>query len=807
MQINWVKELGVVLHNPVELKKLATPNHNTRSLLPYSSTSVCLDAQVQSCANVSNDICRMSPQKERFANVLRMSQASGRAHKDALLESLANDGAAKNNWRVPTRPKQSRASTRTSPRRQKSPERLTSVAINLGDQPENKSFPISASVDPKKTRRPTFSQVEYKSLKPTDRVRLRYKAYRDNPALAKDLQDRTRKIKFSAKMARRRERERHAREWGNNQGENQNESAMLDDKIAAARKRYWQHWQIIMDERVASRDRFSPENMEKRLQKYRVQRLLIAVALGARAQQQRRRLRAVRRRRERWESCASESMGNDPVLTAVVILQRWFRWSPKPFVRKKWLEKYGGFYLKQLADYRVSRAADDMFAFLRDLNRRLLGYKTKCGRSIDLKQQINRFHRQVRLVQRCIRRFTLVRNARLALLEKKWEQAEWEIAKERRDEHVTHLRFVRDEERRMAREREKVALECELASIANINGDIRNSACNFSDTQSTIDTDNKDTVDENPGTDTYRPKAGTRSFKLEFSDSKGDGLTSERRNRMRRRESLSSAKARARQLPTTARRGTTIASASKMKSLMENQLSQAMRPKLKRRDDSKQSKSKPITSKYKTRRTGKRHCAQTYALARMTTEELAALLAKSLDKKDGETVKKVLEVVDGEHDDLDTPSGGFAIEDFLERVAGDLRRDAIVSWLQKHLRRSLAHCERVHQENIDEWREKAMRISVEDSKRLFVETRATAPVDEDGTSDNKTNESEEEDVTWTNMKSMLERNHINLNVRAEHGEVNARPKFPPVLLLTGPCFDAVEFRTLVQNTLDHRVYG
>ena len=135
----------------------------------------------------------MPPQKEQFANVLRMSLASGRARKDALLGSLASDGSEKKKWRVPSRPKQLRVST--SPRRQKSFERLTSVASHLGDKPEKKPFPISATVEPKKTRRPTFSQVEYKSLKPTDRVRLRYKAYRDNPALAKDLQDRTRKNK------------------------------------------------------------------------------------------------------------------------------------------------------------------------------------------------------------------------------------------------------------------------------------------------------------------------------------------------------------------------------------------------------------------------------------------------------------------------------------------------------------------------------------------------------------------------------------------------------------------------------------
>ena len=267
------------------------------------------------------------------------------------------------------------------------------------------------------------------------------------------------------------------------------------------------------------------------------------------------------------------------------------------------------------------------------------------------------------------------------------------------------------------------------------------------------------------------------------------------------------AKARSRRLPTKARRGMTTASASKMKSLMENQLLQAMQPKSNHRGDSKKSKTKPIASRYKMRRTAKRHCAQTNALANMTTEELAALLAESLDKKDGKTVEKVLEVVDGEHDDLDTPSGGFAVEFFMERVTGDLRRDALVSWLRKHLRRSLAHCERVHQENMDEWREKAMRISVEDSKRLFVQAIETAPVDKVDASDNKTSESEEEDLTWIKMKSMLERNHINLNIDAEHGGVSARPAFPPVLLLTGPCFDAVEFRMLVQRTLDNKIYG
>ena len=108
---------------------------------------------------------------------------------------------------------------------------------------------------------------------------------------------------------------------------------------------------------------------------------------------------------------------------------------------------------------------------------------------------------------------------------------------------------------------------------------------------------------------------------------------------------------------------------------------------------------------------------------------------------------------------------------------------------------------------MDEWREKAMRISVEDSKRLFVQAIETAPVDKVDASDNKTSESEEEDLTWIKMKSMLERNHINLNIDAEHGGMSARPAFPPVLLLTGPCFDAVEFRMLVQRTLDNKIYG
>ena len=149
-----------------------------------------------------------------------------------------------------------------------------------------------------------------------------------------------------------------------------------------------------------------------------------------------------------------------------------------------------------------------------------------------------------------------------------------------------------------------------------------------------------------------------------------------------------------------------------MKSLMEAQLSQALRSnsnRTKRKTGRKQTK-----STYNTRLKTKRHCAQTTKLANMTTDELAALLAKSLDNKDEETIAEVLDVVDGEHDDLDTPSGGFAVEDFMERVDGDLRRDALSSWLRVHLRKARAHCDKIHAMNMDAWYDEMVRIDVDD---------------------------------------------------------------------------------------------
>lgn len=677
--IDWAAEFSIVIGTPVELKK---PQYTTPQacLVPYTSGRVSQEAQARSSAAVSDEICRMPPLKEQFANVLRSSHASARAHAQHLVSSLNN-----NNSKRPTRPRHiQRFHAATSPRRKSCTQRPSneSPSSTPTTTTPGTGGGASAAVSAAVARRPTLSVAEYKSLKPKDRVRLRYQKYRDAPALAQSLFERTRKPKSNTKAMRQKE-EAYIKEWL----QQHTQHSGLDGKIAAARARYWKHWQHIMDERVASRDRFSPQALELRMQQRRVERLLVAVVLGSRAHQQHRRLQLTRERRERWHSSASDDYtGGDPVEVAAITMQRWFRWAPKPFVRKMWLEANGALYLKKLAHHRVKRGADCMYAFLRDLNRRCLGFKTRGGKSIDLRLLMHRFYRQVRMVQRCVRRFTVVRHARLEMLARYWERAEWDLAVLRRDRHVQKLRLARAEERR-ARERERIALECELAGITREQGSYNEVMEGAADVAVGGTTDaSKRHVLANPG-----------SMKLNFSEYKGDGMTSQARNNRRRKDSLSSgglnSRHRSRGGGTTGGRGG--GSARKMKALMETQLSRAMQSnssKAKRK-----TKLNQTTSRYKMRLKTKRHCAQTTKLAKMTTEELAALLAESLDNKDEETIEKVLDVVDGEHDDLDTPSGGFAVEDFLERVDGDLRRDELSAWLRMHIRRTRAQCDEVHE--------------------------------------------------------------------------------------------------------------
>ena len=85
---DWAQEFGNLIGTTVQLKKLTTPSHNKACLLPYTSTSVSSQAQAKLSAQVSLGICRMSPQKEQFANVLRTANASAKARAKALVSSL-----------------------------------------------------------------------------------------------------------------------------------------------------------------------------------------------------------------------------------------------------------------------------------------------------------------------------------------------------------------------------------------------------------------------------------------------------------------------------------------------------------------------------------------------------------------------------------------------------------------------------------------------------------------------------------------------------------------------------------------------
>ena len=810
----------------------------------YTCAQLMLDAQERASCRVASGLTKLSPQKEQFAQVLRTARAQAHAHALSLASTDHHQHHHRNSphgRHQAKRPpllgsRQRRASTSPRLRRAVAPTSSASVNSDIGadnndddndsrcsdtdsddgkvarrrtrqEQRQRRASMGGFEVMPERKvvgsmatheRRPSFNPQEYRTLRPAERVRRRLDAYRESSIRLRQLHERTTLAKAREAAERRKFRQRLRKMHEEHKLQQQllqsgeattNGSAgttaplsKTDARVAASRQRFHKHWRAVMAERVEIRDRRSPAALEQRVVLRRAKFLATSVSMAARAGKMHAALAVVKQRQAHWRQHARRKglyHANNPVARAANTLAAWWRWSPKPRLRARWLAVHGSMRLRELAEYRVSKGADTLAKFLRDLNRKAWGLKTRAGSAIDLRLMMHRFYQKTCIIQRCALRFTKVRRARLDLLELKWEAVEWQLAVAARDRHVSVLRAERDEKRRQARAEEQVRQRLDAKEAAEVAGLVRLAFEEGSDVKDKGMSVARVPLDD----DTMGIKRGLEC-KL--------GLGS------RRRSSTKWVSGGAGSLGRT-----------NMKVLMDAQLSSSL-------DAANHTPNERLANK--------------------TTDELATLLVKGLTSGEKRLVERVLDTVGHRHDDLDTASGGFPVEQFLRRVDGDLRRDSLEGWLRRHMREVRNKLDAEHAEAMEEWRLDTSALSLAETQRLFFENaglklgngsknkkRKKSDTEAEQGSDSSEEESSEDTrvpednrtggdakeegeggSTWSKIEKMIHAGKIDLHLT--RGGPKA-PPYPPVLLLTGASWDEQEFREMVRSTLDRARYG
>ena len=367
-------------------------------------------------------------------------------------------------------------------------------------------------------------------------------------------------------------------------------------------------------------------------------------------------------------------------------------------------------------------------------------------------------------------RFTNISKSRVKLIELKWEQMEMMIAKEARDRHVLHLLQVRKE-----KELQLLQQEREYMGEDGEEKDSEGTAALATEGQEKDRNGKRTSVNGRRITGITRRVSGLDTAfdapktTLDFTGSAGNV----RGGRGRKRSSAS---------------GTSHGmSPFVMKNLMEDQLKNALgvggfQNKNNNNDDgggvAGASPSNTDWSNY-------------------TIEEMATYLTKYLDAGNQSMVNEILEAVNHSHDDLDTPSGGIHVEDFLKRVTGEIRTDAIRLWMKNTMFKIRNDNHELYNHRMDLWRNEVLRVDVTETKRMM--NAMLVGGDEEGGGGGGGGEEGFE------LKSLVARGYVKVGLNDQC--VLPKPQYPGVLLLTGEYFDYDEFKHLVIHTLDVQRFG
>ena len=448
-------------------------------------------------------------------------------------------------------------------------------------------------------------------------------------------------------------------------------------------------------------------------------------------------------------------------ITALMI-QLWWKWKPKKYLRSKWISKYGTEKLMTLTKHRVAIGSQFIYLFLQDSLKRAMHLKTRGGKSIDLRLSMHRFYHHVKLIQKIAKRFTVIRAARIVLLEKKWEQVEIDIAISKRDLHVENL----------LKEREQIRMNALLKDAE------------YREDNEEYEDNNNDGTNNEESEEKYQTRRPKRNFKGKDEDEKQDGSSSSGLT-----SHLSSSLSWSKGVKPTQRSTSMLnkdgMSPFIMKQLMEEQLNNALGKGGNRRKSTGNNK-------------GEASLNQHIDFSSKTTEDLAKLMTKYLNEGNRTMVSLILDALDHTHDDLDTPSGGVSIAQFLVRVKGDVRKDSINDWMRRQMRKVRNAMKEEHDEDVRLWKVREMKIDITQTKQMLLNMAK-----EDGNDDDDEDEDEETNQ-WSRMQKLLKRGVIDVGLETSK---ETKPVYPTVLLLTGPFFNEYEFRKQVIKTLDHMNMG
>jgi hypothetical protein len=196
----------------------------------------------------------------------------------------------------------------------------------------------------------------------------------------------------------------------------------------------------------------------------------------------------------------------------------------------------------------------------------------------------------------------------------------------------------------------------------------------------------------------------------------------------------------------------------------------------------------------------------------LTVEELEDLLEERVEKNRSLcTSDALLGVGKEERDTKDIP----VVKVCLNRVADTAKIKRLRSWLCRHIKRVRVFLRHQHEEDLITWKAQQMEVTASQMTQvmedMFEEEEKREEAEEEGDDEEEDEEEEkkkraadEDNIdaelwkNWSNVKLMLQRGKIDLNLHSSYGH-DPRPMYPDVFLLTGPLWDESGFCQLVSE--------
>ena len=291
----------------------------------YSSITCSRTAQSKASTLLSPKLTSNTPLKEQYAAILRASNVAVREHTAKLFGKPPPSTTTQ----IAHKPKSRPRKRKTSPRR---------------TQHYQKNIPVV-----------TKNESIREQI-----IHLKVANYRDNELKKHELYARVQKIQDHKNLAN-----RIFSTTSSSTTPKKEAAVPIATRLQQAQDRFETHWTHVMKERVKSRDKNSAAAWDARLKQRRDQRLLVAVALCSRAaylhatlkkEQLKRYQRQQRIKRTHALSHMDQDLKKlrslDPEEHASLVIQYWWKWNIKLYLKTKWLKKHGQQHIVALTQYR-----------------------------------------------------------------------------------------------------------------------------------------------------------------------------------------------------------------------------------------------------------------------------------------------------------------------------------------------------------------------------------------------------------------------------------------------------------------------